>query len=90
MQVSAASSNAYRVVLPDGTTGFIASKAISPTTTALSRYQVKAAQEILDRPSDSAAVKSTLRSGQKVEVLGSFDHYQLVLTDGNEVGWVRK
>jgi murein DD-endopeptidase MepM/ murein hydrolase activator NlpD len=56
VRVAAASGNDYRVVLPNGNTGYINSRSLSSVKKPLSSYQIKMAQEVFDRPTDSAAV----------------------------------
>ena len=89
-QVKAVSASKYRIELPDGTTGYLLASKASDTSKALEKKKVRSDQlQLFDRPDSAAAVKSHLRTGQTVDVLGSLGNYNLVVSD-EHTGWIKK
>lgn len=91
VRVNAASQNNYRVELPDGKFSYIANNKLNETTKPLRTLKVNVAEQALfDNPEPTAAVKSVLKNGEVVSVIGAFENYQLVVNENNIVGWMLK
>ena len=85
----AAFANSYRIELPDGTSGYLAANKLSETSRPLQKQKLNSAQlDLYDSPDSSAAIKLRLRDGQSVDVLGSFNGYELIKW-GEETGWIK-
>lgn len=89
LQVEAASSGWYRVLLPDGTYGFVSSATVKPVTAPVKQLTLSKEQSVLDRPEIAAARKSILPSGETVKVLGEFNGYYYVSSPEYN-GWLPK
>ncbi|MEJ7694758.1 M23 family metallopeptidase [Daejeonella sp.] len=90
LRVLSASENNYRVELPDGATGFVAAGKVSESSGILRNIKLSSSQtNLFDRPDTSAAVKLTLRSGERVNLIGSFGDFDLISTGGNR-GWIKR
>jgi murein DD-endopeptidase MepM/ murein hydrolase activator NlpD len=90
MRVLGAVGSWYRVRLPDGATGFLASRLLEPATQAVETYALAAEAPVLARPGGhepSAVIGAAVDS---VAVLGRFGEYLLVRTPAGRSGWVAK
>lgn len=87
LTVNAATSTWFKITLPDGKSGYVESKAISSAST-LKKLTLKSNAVLFNGPDSLSAVPvASIKSGQKVDVLGTYKNYQLVLT-GNINGWM--
>jgi len=90
VKVNAASSSWYKVELPNGKPGFIPGKSLTSIGKPLRKLKFSAAKELYDHPdSVSGCLKSNLKPGSTVELLGDFQNYQLVRNASSETGWVK-
>jgi murein DD-endopeptidase MepM/ murein hydrolase activator NlpD len=89
LEINAATSTFYRVILPDGSQGFISGASVTPTAKALKQLYISEEKFLYDRPSSEAAKKTGLKNGTRVSVLGEFQEFYFV-DAGEEVGWVSK
>jgi peptidoglycan LD-endopeptidase LytH len=89
LKVEAATANWYKVSLPDGTKGFIASSNVTAATSPIRKTNIKASQPLYDEPLAEAAKKTMLAAGQPVSILAAYKDYYFV-NNNNEVGWVPK
>jgi uncharacterized protein YgiM (DUF1202 family) len=90
LQVNAATGKWYQVELPDGQSGFIASRNVSSTAKPLRAIKIKSDSEpVYDQPDSLAAVKMNLNIGSSVSVLGKFAGYQLVIAEDRQTGWIK-
>ncbi len=89
LHVDAATGNYYKVILPDGKTGFINSKTVDEVNEPLRKFTLKIRQPIYDQPDTLSPRKLVLAAGKPVSVLGSFENFYLV-EDGTEMGWLKK
>lgn len=90
VKVHAANRSWYRVALPDGTTGFIQSNRLNPTTKPVRSTRIAIEnQMILDKPVASAATKTMLPVNTMVEVLGYSGNYSLIKALTDTVGWIQ-
>ena len=87
LQVDAAAGTWFRVRLPDGTAGYIASRFVESTRRAVGRTDVATGTPLRDRPVADAAVIATARGGA-LPVIGEFADYALVETADGLTAWV--
>jgi len=91
VQANAATGSYYKAELPDGGTGFIQSNSLVQVTEPLKKLKINALQQkVYDQPDSLAAIKTTLKEGQTVSLLGTFGPYQLISHTDKEMGWIIK
>lgn len=91
VQANAATGNYYKAELPDGSIGFIQSNGLIKATEPLKKLKINVLQQkVYDKPDSLAAVKTTLKEGQTVSLLGTFGNYQLIGSADAETGWIIK
>jgi peptidoglycan LD-endopeptidase LytH len=89
LRVYAATENKYKVALPDGNEGFIASINVASLTKPVKKISVPVAAPILDQPSVTGIKKATINPGENVSVLATFKDYYYV-SDKDGEGWLSK
>jgi peptidoglycan LD-endopeptidase LytH len=89
LRVEAATASWYKVSLPDGTKGFIASSNVTAANSPIRKTNIKTLQPLYDEPVAEAAKKAMLAAGQPVSILAGYKDYYYV-NDNNEEGWVPK
>ncbi|QQL48416.1 peptidoglycan DD-metalloendopeptidase family protein [Mucilaginibacter ginkgonis] len=82
----AATDGWYKIITPDGYTGFTPAANLRAGNT-LRSTTAKNAITVLDAPDTAAARKKTISVADKMDVLGFYKGYQLVKS-GDVVGWV--
>jgi murein DD-endopeptidase MepM/ murein hydrolase activator NlpD len=87
LRIDAATGGWYRVRLPDGTAGYVASRLVESAARALGRTRVASGTPLRDRPEPNAAVIATALGGS-LPVLGEFADYALVETGSGQTAWV--
>ena len=91
LTASAATANWYRVDLPDGKSGFVKGTELTTVSNPLRKITVNTEQTFLyDKPEPTALVKLTLKTGERINLLGNFEQYQLVESGDSETGWMLK
>ncbi|RXK83714.1 M23 family metallopeptidase [Filimonas effusa] len=85
MQLLAATGGFYKVALPGNKEGFVESKFVSTRT--WQRQQVKATAFLHDAPDASAAIKSEIKTGETVDVMGTYGSFRYIRYN-NQEGWV--
>jgi murein DD-endopeptidase MepM/ murein hydrolase activator NlpD len=90
LKVEAATSSWYKVSLPGGEKGFVASSAVSPVLTPISKGNLKMAQPLLDEPNYFAARKTTVPSGETINILGNYKDFYYINRSNREEGWISK
>jgi len=88
VRILSASSNQYKVELPNGKSGYISSKSLTEAKPISTRKIAVGNQSLFDNPNPLAGIKMTLDVGQKVSLLGNFENFQLVSTSKGEIGWL--
>jgi murein DD-endopeptidase MepM/ murein hydrolase activator NlpD len=89
VHVEAATATWYKATLPNGLSGYLLSKELSPVKSAVRSISIKPEQLALhDQPYTDAAVKKNLDAGSKVDLLGSFGDFLLVKDAKDETGWI--
>ncbi len=89
VRVIAASGNYYKIELPNGKSGYVSSKSVAETKPLSTRKIVANSQSLLDYPNETAGIKADLAVGLTVNVIGTFQDYQLISTPENLVGWIK-
>ncbi len=90
LKVEAATAGWYKALLPDGSSGFIASGNVSAATSPIRKVNIKTAQPLLDEPNTVAARKTTLSPGQTVSIIAGYKDFYYVNTGDKEEGWLPK
>jgi hypothetical protein len=87
LRVDAAAGAWFRVRLPDGTAGYIASRSVESMRRAVGRTDVATGTPLRDRPAANAAIIATALGGA-LPVIGEFADYALVETADGLTAWV--
>jgi murein DD-endopeptidase MepM/ murein hydrolase activator NlpD len=87
LRVDGAIGSWFRVRLPDGTAGYVASRFVEPAQRALGKTAVASGTPLRDQPNADAAVIATSPGGT-LPVLGEFADYVLVETGVGKSAWV--
>lgn len=88
MQVIAASASYYKVILPDGMYGFIAGSTVTDLNNPIQAINISLDSPLWDKPDSTAASKTFLKKGEKVNVLARFNGYNYVSVN-NQKGWIK-
>ncbi len=88
MKIQAAAGDAYRVLLPDGLTGYVPSRFIESATETLEIQQADTIHNVMAAPMALAEVVEKINGGEEFAVLGHFDGYMLVRTQMDNLGWL--
>ncbi len=89
LRVIGASGSWYRVLLPDGTRGFVAASVAQLASTPVERSTALQTQTVHEQPASTAAVVDSIAPGESVDVFGRFGEYLLVQADDGSRGWMR-
>ena len=87
LQIDAASGGWFRVRLPDGTAGYVASRFVESTRRAVRQTTVSSGTPLRDRPAADASVIATAQGGA-LPVIGQFADYALVDAGEGRTAWV--
>ena len=90
LKPEAGTGNLYRVILPDGKKGFIAGTSITSVNKPIRRLSVKKALPLLSKPDYGGLHKKMLVTGDKINILASFNNFYFVSDKDNLEGWVAK
>lgn len=88
VRVEGASLRAYRVVLPYGTTGYIAAANLVAADRNPRRVRTTAPARLRDAPDVTAPAVIELERGVTVDVLGRAGAFRLVRLDDGRMGWL--
>ena len=88
MKVLAASGNMYRILLPDGLSGYVPIHSIESVEETLEIQQADTIQEVKAAPMEQAIIVEEINGGEEFSILGQFDGYWLVRTHKENVGWL--
>ena len=88
MKIQAAVYKWYRILLPDGTSGFVYEDSIEPIHTSLENLEAFANQEVRETPFLNAPAKEVLENGDMFAILGSYEEFWLVRTSQGNTGWM--
>jgi murein DD-endopeptidase MepM/ murein hydrolase activator NlpD len=88
MKVQAAAGNAYRVILPDGLSGYVPARDIESIAQSLETQRADLIHEVKSAPIASAVVVEEIDGGEEFAVLGHYDRYLLIRTPSDKLGWL--
>ena len=88
LRVLAGSGEYFRVRLPDGAYGYVASRLTEPANLPLGSEVAARNQAILSGPSYTASVITQLDAGTELPILGRYEGYLYVLTPNGHTGWM--
>jgi hypothetical protein len=89
-RIEAATSNWFKVRLPNGRPGFIRSASITAIDKPLRNLAIKNNLPLLEKPDSLAAKKASMSPGQTVDILGNFENYYFIRTRQDDTGWLMK
>ena len=89
MLVLAASGGTYRVLLPDGTSGYVQADSVEPAERALENPEAADLLTVREAPADDAAAKESVGKGEAFSVLGEYKGFWLVKTNQGRTGWIQ-
>lgn len=78
----------FRVMLPDGLTGYVAGSSVESVTRPLRTLTLPNPGNLLDAADPTAATIDTLPTGSAVEVLAGAGPFLLVRKPGGQTGWL--
>ncbi|WP_241739050.1 M23 family metallopeptidase [Pontibacter beigongshangensis] len=88
LQVTGGSGTWYRILLPNGAQGYIAASLVEATSKPVRHKELAAASALLDEAHPQAAPKDSMTAGSPIAVLGIYEGFELVQTEGGEIGWL--
>lgn len=88
MQVLGASSNMYRVQLPDGNMGYIRSDQAVPTAESLENQSQLNLLSLKSAPHEAALTKEAVKPGEEFAILGEYHGYWFVRIEDGQTGWM--
>ena len=88
--VEAATSRWYKVSLPNGQSGFIRHTGLSEIEKPVRAFLLNMTVPLLEKPDRLSAKKTSIPTGETVDILGNFEDYYLVRTHENITGWITK
>jgi murein DD-endopeptidase MepM/ murein hydrolase activator NlpD len=89
VKIEAATENKYKVVLPDGSAGFISSGMVADALKPIRRASITTKQPLLNEPARSAPSKTIVKPGETVSILAAYNNYYYV-QKGDQEGWLPK
>lgn len=87
-RIHGASSDRYRVRLPDGSAGYVSAAVVESLEEAIDIDRIEGTTALLDEPDLRASVIAEARPGDSVEILGSFERFLYVRTENGSPGWI--
>lgn len=90
LKVEAATAGWYKVSLPGGEKGFIASSAVSSVSSPVRKGSLKNAQPLLAEPNGFAARKATLPPGASINIIANYRDFYYIQSGNREEGWISK
>lgn len=90
LKAEAATARFYKVLLPDGQEGFVASSDVSSVLLPVRNAVLKNEQALLDEPNNNAAKKTILAAGQPVNILAAYNDFYYIKDNRTEEGWILK
>lgn len=90
LKPEAGTGNSYRVILPDGKKGFIVGTSITSVNKPIRRISVKKPLPLLSKPEYAGLHKKMLVTGEKINILASFNNFYFVSDKDSLEGWIAK
>jgi SH3-like domain-containing protein len=88
LRVLGGSGSWYRVELPDGGIGYVASRLTEPADHPIETRTAELGAAVLVQPDEAAPVLAQLEAGAEVPVLGRYDRYLYVRAPSGHMGWM--
>lgn len=79
----------FRIILPDGTKGFVYSSLIEPLTSPIETETIKNDAVIYDHANALAAVMDSVFAGSTINLFGKFNDFLLVKNEKGNLGWIQ-
>lgn len=89
MKILAAAGRMYRVMLPDGITGYVLARSVESIHETLELQEANSHLAVKACPAEEAAAKELIEVGDEYSVLGEFGGYLLVRTQHGSTGWLQ-
>jgi murein DD-endopeptidase MepM/ murein hydrolase activator NlpD len=89
LRLVAGSGEHWRVRLPDGRLGWVATTATESTEAAVAEEVLATTSPVRVRPAEGAPVVAPLDAGARVSVLGGFGGYLWVRDGSGRAGWIK-
>ena len=81
-------ARSYRVVLPNGLSGYLDARLTEPIAAAVTNLEIAERRQVLDSPAPDADAIGHVGGGETVEVLGRYGEYLMVPSGIERPGWV--
>jgi murein DD-endopeptidase MepM/ murein hydrolase activator NlpD len=88
LRVEAGTGDWYRVALPDGTVGFVATDLTEPADDPIRREVLASGATLLADPASRALAVDSVGAGVEIPVLGTFGEFLFVEGPSGRVGWL--
>jgi murein DD-endopeptidase MepM/ murein hydrolase activator NlpD len=88
MKVMAAAGRFYRVMLPDGTRGYVLSKSVEPVGVMLHKHRLSGMEFIKEMPEKDSISMELLNKGEEYFILGKYKDFWFVKTQEGSFGWM--
>jgi hypothetical protein len=88
LQVLALSDKYCRVLLADGTLGYVKSGNLELLHDEISLLNLAASAELLETPNTNSLLKTKMRSGETFAVMGTFEGFLFGKTPRGDFGWI--
>lgn len=88
MKVTALAANLYRVLLPDGSRGYIAENQVELVRDSLQQEIIPEEITLLESPHHHSVHMSNVKSGEKFTVLGRYKEFIFGKTHEGMMGWI--
>ena len=89
MKILAAAGRMYRVLLPDGITGYILARNVESIDETLELQEAHNHQAVKASPVEEAAAIELIDVGDEFSILAEFEGYWLVRTQHGSTGWLQ-
>jgi len=88
MKVTALTDNLYRVLLPDGSSGYIRENQVELIRNAIQEKTIPEAIALLESPGKNAVYIDNVKPGEKFTILGKYNEYFYGKTFTGRIGWI--
>lgn len=88
MKIKALTGNMYRVLLPDGSSGYIAGNQVEPASIAINEQVLPVSTGLLDTPDINAVCMNFINPGERFTVLGKYNKHIYGKTAEGRSGWI--
>ena len=89
MKVLAASGRLYRVLLPNGASGYVSANSVTSAEQTLQHQTAFDIQTIKDTPTEDAPTMEWINPGEEFFILAKYEEYWLVRTQQDRTGWLQ-